>query len=115
MAGARAAIAAPSSTQPAAHQVDEVVAVEALPGVLVDSLRTRLEALDRIAAALDVRPVRREHAHVRTDLIDDPADRLGRIRRDTNLPLDVLAGLELELAQALLALGECLERGVELA
>ena len=43
--------------QAGAHQVDEVVAVEALPRRLADAAHAVLEALERIAAALDVRPV----------------------------------------------------------
>jgi hypothetical protein len=42
------------SVERGAHQVDEVVAVEALLAPLACS-RARLEALDRIPAALDVR------------------------------------------------------------
>src|SRR5262245_34310605 len=96
----------------APHQVDEVVAVEALLLRLRGPFEARLEALDRVAAALDVRVVGREEADLVAGLLDDPADVLGRVRGRADLPPHVFARAELELLQPLLALAERLESGV---
>src|SRR5687767_7776731 len=77
--------------QPGAHQVDEVVAVEALLRALGRARHRVLEAADRVAAAFHVRVVRREEANLLADLLDDPADRIDRIRRDADLAPHVLA------------------------
>src|SRR5581483_4842875 len=107
VAGARVASAC-------AHQVDEVVAVEALPRPLARPRHGRLEAADRISPAFDVRVVGREHADILAGLLDDPADGLGRVGRGADLAADVLARAERELPEPLLGISESLVRGVEL-
>src|SRR5690606_16619212 len=94
-----------------AHEVEEVVGVEALAGVGVDvaGVEGRLEPLDRPAAALDVRVVGREQADLRPGLGDDPADVLGRVGGEADLPAYVLAGAQRQGPQALLVAAEGVE------
>jgi len=65
--------------------------VEGLAGVLGDAGERLLEPLDRAAAALDVRVVRREQTDLGARLGDDPPDVLGRVRGEPDLPADVVA------------------------
>ena len=76
-------------SQPPAHQVDEVVGVEALPNGVGRVTEAAFEALVRPAATLDVWEVGREHADVRTDLLSDPADVFCRIGCHADLAFDV--------------------------
>src|SRR5262245_29397911 len=90
------------SSQRWTHEVAEIVAIEALLDRLAAAFQARLEALDRIAAAFDVRVVGGKQADLLAGLRDDPADRLGWIRRDADLPAHVLTRAQLELAQPFL-------------
>src|SRR4051812_6926540 len=61
-----------------AHQVDEVVAVEALLEIFGHAFEAALEAADGVPATLHMRIVGREQAHLRTRLLDDPSRIFGR-------------------------------------
>src|SRR6185312_4613745 len=64
-----------SSCQAPAHEIDEVVAIEALLLHRADTsgVHRHLEALDRMAPALDMRVVGREQADLVARVGDDPA------------------------------------------
>src|SRR5690348_7272908 len=74
-----------------AHQIDEVVAVEAALRNLIEPGEALLEAPERVPPSLDVRIVRREEADLLAGLLDDPAGRLVRVRRHAHLAAHVLA------------------------
>ena len=74
-----------------AHEVDEVVAVEGLAHRVGRVAEAGLEALDRPAAALDVRVVGGEQRHLGAGLLDDPAHVLGGVRRGADLVAHELA------------------------
>src|SRR3954452_25590735 len=76
--------------QRSTHEVLEVRPVELLAYVCRRITERGLEALDRLAATLDVREVRREQAHIVAGLFDDPADVLRRIRRRSHLAVHVV-------------------------
>src|SRR5439155_7727192 len=102
----RIASGRPRAHEPRAHQVHEVVAVEAVLRPLPQPLDTLLEAPERVPPALDVRVVGGEQAHLLARLLDDPADGLVRVGRDADLAPHVLARAELEAPEPLRALAE---------
>ena len=93
----------------AAHQEQEVVDIERSAHVLAGVAQRRLEALDRLAPPFDVGIVRREHHQVGAALLDDPADVLGRVRREAHLSVDVLARAQRQRLQPFLVAVEGLE------
>src|SRR5262245_60935835 len=109
------AIHCASRVKTRAHQIDEVVAVEAVLPNLVEPGDALLEAPERVPTALDVGIVGREEADLLARLLDDPADRLVRIGRHANLAAHVLARAELKPAETLLVPAEGADRRVELA
>src|SRR5207247_7073220 len=111
----RIASGRPRAHEPRAHQVHEVVAVEAVLRPLPQPLDTLLEAPERVPPALDVRVVGGEEAHLLARLLDDPADGLVRVGRDADLAPHVFARAELEAPEPLIVLAESVHRGVELA
>ena len=70
-------------------------------GRLVDVHERGVEALERVAPALDVGVVGAEHADVRPDVADDPAGVLVRVRGHAHLAGDELARLQAQRLQAL--------------
>src|SRR6056297_2196762 len=85
-----------------AHQVDEVVGIEAPADLLAAIAEALLEAFERSPTAFDVRVVGVEQQHVGTDLIGDPADVFGGVGRDPHLTLDELARAQRELLEPFL-------------
>src|SRR6266404_3806873 len=92
--------------KPRPHQVDEVVAVEALLRALGERGEALLEAAERVPPALDVRVVGGEEADLLARLLDDPAGGLVRVGRDADLAAHVLAREEREPTERLLVLAE---------
>ena len=84
--------AAQIGRQRGAHQVDEVVGIEALHRLRAASGQGFVKALERRTATFDMRVVGGEHRHLRAGLGDDPAGVLMRIGRDAQLALGDLAG-----------------------
>ena len=72
-------------SKPLAHQVHEIVAVEALDGARRSACETVVKPLERVAPAFHMREVGREQADLVATVGDDPADILMRIRRDAKL------------------------------
>src|SRR6266542_3280041 len=97
------------------EQLGHVAVVKARLGVASGGPQRFLELGERVLAALGVRVVRREHEQLRPGLLDHPAHRLTRERRELEMPADVLGGRELERAQRLLGPLECALAVVELA
>src|SRR5262245_26364129 len=79
----------PSRASESQH-LGEVARVEARLGVFVDARHRRFEPPDGVAGALGMGVVGGEEQQLNTDLLDDPADELGREWRELHLTADVV-------------------------
>src|SRR5580704_10652434 len=75
----------------AAHEEEEIIGVELPADVLVGVAEGSLEALQRLAAALDVRVVGREHHEVGPGLGYDPPHVLCRVWGEAHLAVHEVA------------------------
>src|SRR5436190_375738 len=89
-----------------AHQAREVPLVERIPLRRAPRRERRLEALERIPPAFDVREIRREHEELRPAALDQAADVLGRVRRHADLAANVVRRPHRQLADAALGAAE---------
>src|SRR5580658_1653536 len=89
-----------------AHEIDEVVGVEAPLHGRWRGGEALLEALQRVTATFDMWIVGGEEADLLAAVGDDPAGVLMGIGGDANLAMDKIAGLHRHRLQALLVLVE---------
>ena len=75
------------------HHFVEVGCIEALLGSLTDSRHRILEALEWVPASFDMRIIGGKKEKLLSTLIDYPADRFSRMRREFDLAPNVVGSL----------------------